>query len=159
VPETEGHSFGKDAINTLLKYMEDFRDQLVAIVAGCPKEMKRFLAANDGLASRGPFHPDVLDLQRRGNRADRKADRRAVLTVQRTGGRSSTETREWVVPRRDVCPTAVLLLWLEPVMSAIVCSPIIQDETPRHPAPCRRVWSVATRCRSLALSAQSPPGD
>jgi ESX secretion system protein EccA len=34
VPEHEGHSFGKDAINTLLNYMEDFRHQLVVIVAG-----------------------------------------------------------------------------------------------------------------------------
>jgi type VII secretion ATPase EccA len=54
VPKTEGHSFGVDAINTLLKYMEDYRDQLVVIVAGYPTEMRHFLKANAGLAGR--FH-------------------------------------------------------------------------------------------------------
>ncbi len=54
VPKTEGHSFGLDAINTLLKYMEDYRDELVVIVAGYPAEMQDFLNDNPGLASR--FH-------------------------------------------------------------------------------------------------------
>jgi ATP-dependent Clp protease ATP-binding subunit ClpA len=43
VPKTDGHSFGVDAINTLLKYMEDYRGQLVVILAGYPAEMRDFL--------------------------------------------------------------------------------------------------------------------
>jgi len=53
-PETEGHSFGKDAINVLLKFMEDHRDKVVVIVAGYPTEMRRFMRTNQGLAGR--FH-------------------------------------------------------------------------------------------------------
>jgi len=53
-PKTEGHSFGDQAINTLLKYMEDKAGQFVVIAAGYPTEMRRFLNANPGFASR--FH-------------------------------------------------------------------------------------------------------
>lgn len=47
-----GDAFGREAVDTLLARMENDRDRLVVIIAGYDGEIDRFLAANDGLASR-----------------------------------------------------------------------------------------------------------
>lgn len=53
--------FGKEAIDALVKAMEDNKDNLVLILAGYRQEMEWFLQTNPGLRSRFPIHIDFPD--------------------------------------------------------------------------------------------------
>ena len=53
--------FGHEAVQTLLKRMEDDRKRLVVILAGYPREMKALLESNPGLSSRFSRHLEFVD--------------------------------------------------------------------------------------------------
>ena len=53
--------FGKEAIDTLVKAMEDHKNEVVLILAGYEKEMEKFLRTNPGLRSRFPIHLQFSD--------------------------------------------------------------------------------------------------
>ncbi|WP_165986072.1 right-handed parallel beta-helix repeat-containing protein [Streptomyces sp. YIM 98790] len=52
VPPGVSNDFGQEAVATLVKLMEDHRDDVVVIAAGYPDDMSRFIGSNPGLASR-----------------------------------------------------------------------------------------------------------
>ncbi|WHE08100.1 stage V sporulation protein K [Thermoanaerobacterium thermosaccharolyticum] len=53
--------FGKEAIDTLVKAMEDYKDEFILILAGYRAEMEYFLNTNPGLRSRFPIQIDFPD--------------------------------------------------------------------------------------------------
>lgn len=53
--------FGKEAIDTLVKAMEDYKDEFILILAGYRNEMEYFLNTNPGLRSRFPIQIDFPD--------------------------------------------------------------------------------------------------
>src|SRR5262249_19340432 len=60
-PKGMSNDFGAEAVATLVKAMEDYRDRLVAIVAGYKEDMGRFIDSNPGLKSRFKTFIDFED--------------------------------------------------------------------------------------------------
>ncbi len=56
-----GSSFGQECIDTLVKLIEDYRGEIVVILAGYSKEMKDFMKSNSGLESRFPLFVEFPD--------------------------------------------------------------------------------------------------
>lgn len=77
--------FGKEAIDTLVKHMEDNHNDFVLILAGYPYEMERFLTLNPGLQSRFPF---ILDFE------DYKVDQLMDIAKQMASEREYQLTKE-----------------------------------------------------------------
>ncbi|WP_059008389.1 right-handed parallel beta-helix repeat-containing protein [Streptomyces specialis] len=116
-PEDAGRDFGREAIDTLVKLMEDHRDAVVVIVAGYTAEMERFLAVNPGVASRfsrtiafGDYSPEellsIVEQQARDHEYDLGEGTREALLKYFTGmdrgpsfgnGRTARQTFEAMV--------------------------------------------------------------
>lgn len=87
----EQDSFGLEAIDTLVKAMEDIRGNLVVILAGYEKEMSEFLTANSGLASRFPNQIHFPDYK------PEELEKIAVLEAKKQGYHWSKEVSESLV--------------------------------------------------------------
>lgn len=57
----QGGGFGKEAIDTLVRLIENYRNDLVVILAGYTNDMKQFIRSNPGLASRFPLWIEFPD--------------------------------------------------------------------------------------------------
>ena len=58
---SDGSSFGQECIDTLVKLIEDYRGEILVILAGYSKEMNDFMKANSGLESRFPLKIEFPD--------------------------------------------------------------------------------------------------
>ena len=89
--------FGKEAIDTLIKLMDDNRDKLVVILAGYSKEMTEFLDVNSGLLSR---FPNVIEC------ADYTVDELMIIAEKMYSKNGYNLTEEAKVRMREILAVA-----------------------------------------------------
>ena len=89
--------FGKEAIDTLIKLMDDNRDKLVVILAGYSKEMTEFLDVNSGLLSR---FPNVIEF------ADYTVDELMIIAEKMYSKNGYNLTEEAKVRMREILAVA-----------------------------------------------------
>jgi SpoVK/Ycf46/Vps4 family AAA+-type ATPase len=106
------NDFGREAIDTLVKFMEDHRDDLAVVAAGYPAEMDQLIDTNPGLRSRftRTLHfEDYTDdelvqiFERLGARAHYQPTPEAVVQLRCDAGRSSPGSRVRQRPVRPQC--------------------------------------------------------
>lgn len=146
----EQDSFGLEAIDTLVKGMEDHRDELVVILAGYTREMETFLTANSGLASRFPNKIEFPDYT-----ADELLQITHVLAKTR-----ATPSRRPAKSRCGTTTPAVRLTTPAPPATAVwpatpskrpfstraaASSP---SPPPRWMCSCRAIWNWTNNCRT-----------
>ena len=77
--------FGREAIDTIVKFMEDHRDDLAVIAAGYPEEMATLIDANPGLQEPLRPHDPLPRLHDRGAGGDLRVDERGQPLPPRRG--------------------------------------------------------------------------
>ncbi|NRA64151.1 MAG: AAA family ATPase [Pseudobacteriovorax sp.] len=88
-------SYGQEAIDTLLKLMEDHRGSFLVILAGYPDEMATFLSSNPGLPSRFPIHINF------GDYSSQQLKDIAVLLAKKEGFSLTPESLDILVKQVD----------------------------------------------------------